>query len=139
MKQLSTRQGAMSAEDVYVALLRGSHSSFNGLNWKLTIQEMSEGAPSDDLAERFLTQWVTHGANIRNQVGDDVRLACFLRNWLPRYTGPSMQLFRGESLDRFRSGRIGFCWTPNREVAEMFARGVNASRPSGSVLLQAEV
>jgi len=41
-------------------------------------------------------------------------------------------------LDRFHAGRVGFCWTDNREVAEMYASGLNAT-VSGGVLLRCEV
>ncbi len=129
----------MSLEEFKVALLRNSHSMFYQVNWAQIIDTMAGEDASLDLSEQFHTQWVTHGVRIREQVADDQMLATVLRRWLPPYSGTALSLFRGESADRFKAGRVGFCWTPKREVAEMFASGLNAVRPSGGVLLQAEV
>lgn len=129
----------MSLDEFRVALSRNAHAWFYQLDWRAAIDLMSKEASNGDLAARFLTQWVTHGAKIRAAVADDRKLAAALRNWLPAYSGSSLNLFRGESADRFDSGRVGFCWTPRRDVAEMFAAGLNAPRPGGGVLLQAVI
>jgi hypothetical protein len=129
----------MMLDDLQVALLRNSHVKFYDLDWVQVFDLMADQVAPDGLAERFVTQWVTHGAKIRAEVMNDVRLAAVLRKWLPPYDGPAMRLFRGESADRFDSGRVGLCWTPRREVAEIFASGLNAPRPGGGVLIEADV
>lgn len=129
----------MSLGEFRFALSKNAHAWFYQLDWRAMIDVMSKEAAPADLAARFLTQWVTHGAKVRAAVDDDPKLASALRNWLPAYSGASLNLFRGESADRFDSGRVGFCWTPQRDVAEMFAAGLNAPRPGGGVLLQATI
>ena len=52
-------------------------------------------------------------------------------------SGPALHLFRGENLNRWREGQVGFCWTSKRDVAAMFARGLNAFQ--GGVLLACHV
>ncbi|WP_430231785.1 hypothetical protein [Paraburkholderia tropica] len=89
--------------------------------------------------ERCLTSWVTHGGRIREEIGDDKLLVQLLREVLPRYEGPSLTLYRGESAERFHGGRIGLCWTSQRHTAEMFGAGLNAYYPGGGVLLSATV
>lgn len=80
------------------------------------------------------SEWTARGHHIRHQIGDD-RLVCqLLRHMLPRYTGPSMRLYRGENLQRFREGKIGFCWTPRYKVAADFASVLNAGSGGGVLL-----
>lgn len=118
-------------------LWRSSHASFYRLDWQQVVAELETEPACADLALRFHTQWVTHGEKIRAQLNDDIRLASVLRQWLPAYAGEPVTLYRGESAQRFQSGRLGLCWTPRRDVAEMFASGLNAVGPGGGVLLKA--
>jgi len=87
-------------------------------------------AGSDD----FETFWIEAGHRIREQIANDQLLSHLLRRLLPPYIGSSMTLYRGENLSRWNQGVIGFSWTENIEVAQMFARGLNAIH-SGGVLL----
>lgn len=89
---------------------------------------------SKEFIEAFHTHWVESAHQIRSQVADDVCLIKLLRHIFPQYAGNSALLYRGESIDRFRVGSIGLCWTVSVEMARMFARGLNAVN-SGGVLL----
>ena len=90
---------------------------------------------SVDEKEKFHTFWTVAGHHVREQIGDDRFLVNILRCGLPMYTGDRRLLYRGENLDRLAAGRIGFCWTEKRSIAEMFASGLNATR-SGGVLIE---
>lgn len=89
-----------------------------------------------DLSEtkKFQSIWITRGHRIREQIDDDKLLVLILEKLLPPFIGEAKKLYRGENIDRYRSGRIGFCWTESYETAEMFARGLNAIK-SGGILL----
>jgi len=54
----------------------------------------------------------------------------------PGYYGRGHILYRGECLFLYNQDKLGFCWTPKRDIAMMFARGLNALE-SGGVLLKA--
>lgn len=82
--------------------------------------------------------WVVNGGHIRRHVSDDKLVLTWLRLILPKYNGGELQLYRGECKFLYEQGLIGFCWTPKRQVAEKFARGLNAIE-SGGVLLSAKV
>jgi hypothetical protein len=85
--------------------------------------------------EVFDTYWIEAGHRIREQVADDAVLAAMLRQVLKPYTGPGVVLYRGENTARWRAGTVGFAWTQERDVAEMFGAGLNAIH-SGGVLLR---
>ncbi|MGN2670322.1 hypothetical protein [Aliivibrio fischeri] len=82
--------------------------------------------------------WIVYGGHIRNRVSNDKLILSWLKLILPKYSGGELQLYRGECQFLYEQGLIGFCWTPKKEVAEMFARGLNAVE-SGGVLLTAKV
>ncbi|BCD97691.1 hypothetical protein [Marinagarivorans cellulosilyticus] len=81
--------------------------------------------------------WHVSGGHLRNKTRDDALLASVLRILLPGYTGDGLTLFRGECRSLYDSGQIGFCWTPDIEIARSFASGVNAIKSGGGVLLKA--
>lgn len=89
--------------------------------------------------QQFHSVWIEFGAKIRRQVGDDRRLASLLRTLLPSYRGEGLRLFRGENVDRYSQGRLGFCWTSVIEKAQMFGSGLNASHGAGGILLSAMI
>lgn len=112
----------------------------NGLCWVGALARVAvECISNEQLREQCLTSWVTHGGRIREEIGNDKLLVHLLRQVLPRYEGPSLRLYRGESAERFNNGRIGLCWSSQLHTAEMFARGLNAYYPGGGVLLSAMV
>lgn len=106
--------------------------------WKrLASQLLGLPPPSSETKNEFLSQWIVAGHHIREQIGDDEVLRRLLKHTLPSYTGGSLVLFRGESLQRFELNRVGFAWTTDIEIAKMFARGLN-STPVGGVLLKGQ-
>jgi len=84
----------------------------------------------------FETYWIEGGHHIREQLGDDRALSKLLRVMLTPYSGGGIKLYRGENQDRLAVGALGFAWTSDVKVAEMFATGLNAVG-SGGVLLSA--
>ncbi len=87
--------------------------------------------------ERFHTAWIVKGFRWREAVDDDLLLTRALRAILAPYAGESLTLFRGEQFAQYETGRVGFNWTPKREVAEMFASGLCTTYNGGGVLLRA--
>jgi hypothetical protein len=55
---------------------------------------------------------------------------------LPGYVGDGLTLYRGECRFLYNDNKIGFCWTPDINVAMRFAQGLNAIE-SGGFLLKA--
>lgn len=103
--------------------------------WRNVIESFLSGCaalPSNP--EDFGTYWIEGGHRIREQVSDDRLLTQFLRAVMPPYTGGAITLFRGENLDRFSAGLIGFSWTPDSNVAAMFANGLNAVGKGGILI-----
>ena len=96
---------------------------------------LASGEHDPAFRHKFHTYWTVAGHHIRAQIDDDKVLISLLRLILPPYVGPSRTLYRGENLDRWKSRRIGLCWSDNIETARMFGRGLNATG-AGGVLLQ---
>lgn len=82
------------------------------------------------------TLWTVNGGNLRRKIKDDLLVLKVLSVSMPNYAGEGLILYRGECHFLFEAGKIGFCWTPNIEVATIFASGLN-SLESGGVLLKA--
>jgi len=82
------------------------------------------------------TLWIVNGGHLRRKIKDDKLIAKVLSLALPGYIGEGLVLYRGECRFLFESGKIGFCWTPDVDVATKFARCLNAIE-SGGVLLKA--
>ncbi|WP_318483025.1 hypothetical protein [Photobacterium leiognathi] len=89
-------------------------------------------------ADKMHMLWIVNGGHIRRNVSDDKLILTWLKLILPKYDGVELHLYRGECKFLYEQGLIGFCWTPKKEVAENFARGLNAIE-SGGVLLSAKV
>ncbi len=91
--------------------------------WRPAIMALDQTSPpTPEFSECFYTQWTAKGRQIREQVGDDGMLLNALRNLLPRYDGPGLRLYRGENIDRWEQGVVGFAWTQKKDIALMFAR-----------------
>lgn len=82
------------------------------------------------------TLWTVNGGHLRRKIRDDALVLCVLKKFLPGYRGAGLWLYRGECQFLHAENLIGFCWSPKIEVAEKFARGLNAIE-SGGVLLKA--
>jgi hypothetical protein len=86
--------------------------------------------------EAFQTAWVTQGLWIRDGFAIDEILIDVLANLLPGYSGPPIELFRGERGSNHQSRTYGVSWTTDRHTAERFARGLNRCPQTGGVLLR---
>lgn len=53
---------------------------------------------------------------------------------MPGYEGNGLFVYRGENEPRFNSGKVVFCWTEKKGVAELYARGLNACNGKGLLL-----
>lgn len=107
--------------------------------WSDFLQRLTRLPPSSErLSDAFHTKWHVGHHFLRELVEDDDLLLDVAWVWLPRYTGPGLDLYRGENIDRFEAGRLGSAWSDKRETAEMFASGLNAVG-KGGVILRAAV
>lgn len=91
--------------------------------------------PADACRHAFQSAWTGQGLWIRDCFSIDPVLAPALANLLPGYDGLPMLLYRGERWSNHQNRTYGFSWTTNREVGEMFARGLNCPEGEGGVLL----
>ena len=96
------------------------------------------GKPYPEISTGFHTLWTERGHRIREQAKDDDLLRDALRILLPVYVGPGLKLYRGESVDRWKTQTYGFAWTEKIDIARMLARGLNAVAGQGGVLLSAD-
>ena len=87
-----------------------------------------------DFRERLHLEWTVRGHRIRQSLANDERLIAFLRCGLPTYCGGKQILYRGENLDRWNEGAVGFCWTAIEATARMFGSGLNAVSMGGVLL-----
>jgi len=113
--------------------------SVSSNQWIETFVYLSEHVGELDFdTEKIHLLWTVNGGHLRRKIKNDRLIADVLANYLPKYSGPPLILYRGECRFLYEDNQLGFCWTPCIEVAEMFARGLNAIE-SGGVLLKAEV
>ena len=82
------------------------------------------------------TMWTVNGGHLRNKIRDDALILRVLKKTMPGYQGKGLTLYRGECKFLYEQQKIGFCWSPNIEVATCFGRVLNALE-SGGVLLKA--
>lgn len=119
----------------YNSLLQSPDVERRRNEWREFFKTLIACPPEDRaIADRFHTKWHEAHHRIRELVDDDDLLIEVMRVWLPRYQGPPMILYRGESIDRFESGRIGWAWSSKEETARMFAAGLNAVGKGGVIL-----
>jgi len=116
-------------------LLEGPGRFRHQAEWRGLLAVLARTSPpSAGVQARFHTQWHVCHHFMRELVDDDQLMLGAARRWLPRYEGCGMELFRGENIDRYRTGRIGYGWTDQLSVAEMFAGGLNGEGAGGVVL-----
>ncbi|QOZ45109.1 hypothetical protein XH89_17715 [Bradyrhizobium sp. CCBAU 53340] len=90
---------------------------------------------ADSIKRAFHSAWTNQGLWIRDCFSVDTVLAPALANLLPGYHGPSLRLYRGERWSNHQNRTYGFSWTSERDIGEMFARGLNCPKGEGGVLL----
>lgn len=99
----------------------------------------TQGKLTNEVQTAFHLFWIERGHFMRSRLNDDELLLRILKALLPPLKVESgLWLYRGENLDCYQAGVIGFCWTAQEEKALPFARSFN-SFGSGGVLLKAWV
>lgn len=94
--------------------------------------------PSHRIQIEFVNIYSTFGIGVSRQLLTDREAVSALRLLLPPYSGPAMELYRGECAHNYRLGAYGLSWTPDRGVAEGHAWSW-LRLPGGAVLLSADV
>lgn len=89
-------------------------------------------------SEKIHALWTVNGGHLRRKTKNDNLVLEVLLKFMPKYTGKGMILYRGECRFLYDANKIGFCWSPNIDIATSFAKGLN-SIESGGVLLKAYV
>lgn len=119
----------------FLPLLESKRRARHQADWRRLLEMLScTSPPTKAVQDRFHTQWHVCHHFIRELVDDDRLMLAAARGWLPPYDGPGLTLFRGENIGRFQTGRVGYGWTDDVSVAEMFARGLNGNEAGGVVL-----
>lgn len=90
----------------------------------------------DQIRLAFLSCWIESGDGLRDDVNNDRALVFGLRYLLPRYSGPAITLYRGDSAFNRRRRSYGLSWSSEEAVARSFALGIWRSFHGGSVLLR---
>jgi hypothetical protein len=75
---------------------------------------------------------------LRDGCDDDAVLLKALRILAPRYSGPSLRLYRGDGAANRRRRTYGLSWSLSEAVADSFAQGYWRTCSGGSVLLSTE-
>ena len=86
--------------------------------------------------QKILQLWLQYGGDLRARTKNDALILAVLHKTLPRYQGDGLTLYRGESWWLFEQQQIGFCWTPDEQLARKYAQRINAIE-SGGILLKA--
>lgn len=109
----------------------------DGCVWRSVFEHLLANADRINFEkEKIHTLWTVNGGHLRRKINDDELVLSILKIALPGYHGNGLVLYRGECRFLYENQKIGFCWSPDIEVASIFARGLNALE-SGGVLLKA--
>jgi hypothetical protein len=111
-------------------------------SWPAAMRAITRG-PGVPIGTRraFLLFWIGRGDHLRGECrGHELTLADGLKALLPRYTGPALTLYRGESTANRRRRTYGLSWSATAEVGRAYATGrFHRTSEGGSVLLEAQV
>jgi len=111
----------------------------DGSTWRAAFEYIDQHATSVHFDKSAThTLWTVNGGHLRNKIRDDALILRVLKKTMPGYQGNGLTLYRGECKFLYEQQKIGFCWSPDIEVAKCFARGLNALE-SGGVLLKTHV
>ena len=132
-------QGAANGDvDLLWGSLEGlTAGEYDGGGWRRALRAVTRrGRVPRATREAFLQIFLTYGERLRQDAGDDLVLLDALRVLLPRYKGPSVTLYRGESAMNRRHRRYGSSWSSLCDVALGYAEAGDYRRSKGgSVLL----
>jgi hypothetical protein len=92
---------------------------------------------SPRMQREFLAIYLEHGIGVHRQLLSDGDAVGALRLLVPPYSGPSMQLYRGDAAWTYRNRTYGLNWTPDRDAATSHAHTWQL-HPGGGILLQAD-
>lgn len=124
--------------DLVAESLEALDESFDSLQkrdfWKRVLRQHRTVHP--DFRSSFLAIWEAGGDHLRDLIDDDLLLLNLLHRFLPPYTGPDVELFRGETAWNRRRRTYGMSWSADREAATCFALDLRSSGDGGSVLLR---
>ncbi len=110
----------------------------DGQAYRRVLEAVLDGPrPSGGFRAALHMNWTVRGFRHRAQLDDDTLLVRAFRHVFPAYVGEAMTVYRGERSSELGAGRLGLNWTPDRSVAERFARGLCATYGGEGVLLQA--
>ena len=119
----------------YGPILKSPDVALHRTEWRSLFKRLIICPPKDrTIADNFHTQWHVSHHYIRQLIDDDALLMDMLWVWLPRYNGPSVELYRGENIDRLENGMVGTAWTSREGMASTFAGGLNAVGKGGVIL-----
>jgi hypothetical protein len=93
-------------------------------------------SPAPECKIAFHSAWISQGLWLRDEFSIDPLIPAALANLLPGYSGPPLELFRGERWSNHEAGTYGPSWSSKQSVAEMFASGLNRCPETGGVLLR---
>lgn len=106
-------------ELLYAALPVLQFDCWNG--WKRALTKAKTCSVHPDFRLTFLALWEEQGDTLRSSINDDLVLINLLRLFLPPYTGPSVELYRGETAWNRRKRTYGPSWSADREAATCYA------------------
>ena len=105
--------------------------------WPRIVSAVEQLDPPAKFRRHCLQIWLSWGDGLRSEVNDDLLLIRLLRVLLPKYTGPALTLYRGDTFWNRRRRTYGIAWTTNIAVARNFAnRPAQRMSQGGSVVLK---
>lgn len=103
--------------------------------WRECISQFAVGRQDVSLGTALLSLWTTYGFRIAKGLRSEITvLVDALRQTLPKYAGQSVTLYRGELAERYSARSFGIAWTPDLDVAVMFANRRFPDEGQGVVL-----
>jgi hypothetical protein len=93
-------------------------------------------SPAPECRIAFHSAWINQGLWIRDEFSVDPLLPAALANLLPGYSGPPVELFRGERWSNHEARTYGPSWSSKLSIAGMFGSGLNRCPQTGGVVLR---
>ena len=108
----------------------------HSLLWPRVVRAVEHLDPPAKFRRHCLWSWLKWGDSLRSEVNNDLLLIKLLRVLLPKYKGPALTLYRGETTWNRRRRTYGMSWSTEIEVATQFANGILRTFQGGSVVLK---